>query len=181
MKPYLIGIGGRSCSGKTTLVRELSKTYDFLSISQDKFFKRPENADHWEDPDCLRNDMLFKALLKLKNGEPAHIPSHSHTEIFDELVYPKKYIIVEGYLLFENEKLVNLFDKKVWIHVSDVDILYRRLKRDGSLKYIDKIMDPVIFQSRIYEWDQIRNSDFMICSDQSIDDMVDAFKQLVPL
>jgi len=38
--PLIIGVCGRSCSGKSTVVMELVERYtDVLHITQDKFFK----------------------------------------------------------------------------------------------------------------------------------------------
>jgi uridine kinase len=181
MKPYLIGIAGRSCSGKTTLVHELSKTHDFLYISQDNFFRKSENADRWEEPECLRNDMLFQALLRLKNGDIAHVPTNGWTEVCDKTVYPQPVIIVEGYLLFVDKNISDLFDKRVWVDVSDINLVCRRIQRDGSLKYIDKISNVVVPISKKYESLQKSRSDIIIDGNKSIDDIVNAFNQLVPL
>ena len=40
-KPVIIGVCGRSCSGKSTVIKELEEKYKgkFLHINQDKFFK----------------------------------------------------------------------------------------------------------------------------------------------
>lgn len=42
IKPFIIGVCGRSCSGKSTVVKELEKKYagKFLHINQDKFFRK---------------------------------------------------------------------------------------------------------------------------------------------
>ncbi len=132
MKPLIIGVCGRSCSGKSTVVKELEEKYEgeFLHINQDKFFKK--QANNWESPEALRMDRLIYSIKKIKNGDPTHIPSHRWTEIFDKEVQPHRIIIVEGYLLFVDTELSKLFDKKIWVDVSDANMLYRRTKRDGT-------------------------------------------------
>ena len=150
----IIGVAGRTCSGKSTAVNEMSKRYNnILHISQDLFFKRSDTDEDlcWEKPECLRNDLLIDTLTKLKKGLPTNIPSKGWTEKCDRNIQPKDYIIVEGYLLFVNSKLRDLFDYKVWIDVSDVNLVSRRLQRDGNLKYIDKILNVVLPYSKEYE------------------------------
>ena len=97
LKPLVVGVCGRSCSGKSTIVEALEEKYkgNFLYICQDKFFK--VKSDNWESPDSLRIDRLIYSIKKLKNGQSTHIPSHRWTEVFDKEVQPHKVIIVEGY------------------------------------------------------------------------------------
>ena len=158
----MIGVCGRSCSGKSTIIKELEEKYkdEFLHIKQDKFFK--VKADNWESPNSLRIDRLIYSIKKLKRGQSTHIPSHRWTEIFDREVKPHKVIIVEGYLLFVNDELSNLFDKKIWIDVSDLNLIHRRLKRFNDIKEIDYIMNVVIPESKKYEEIQRKKADIII-------------------
>ena len=162
IKPLIIGVCGRSCSGKSTVIKELEEKYkgEFLHINQDKFFK--VKADNWESPESLRIDRLIYSIKKLKNGQSTHIPSHRWTEVFDREVKPHKIIIVEGYLLFVDAELSNLFDKRIWVEVSDANILYRRTKRDGTSKHIDYTMNAVIPESKKYEEIQRKRADIII-------------------
>ena len=159
--PHIIGVGGRSCSGKSTIIRSLEKKYkDFVRINKDRYFKK--TASSWERPEALMNDRLIRSLKKLKKGESTHIPSKGWTEIFDVKVSPHKVIILEGYLIFENKDLVDLCDFKIWVDVNDVNILYRRTKRDGTSKYIDYTMNEVIRISKDYEAIQKRRADIIV-------------------
>ncbi|MBU4069406.1 MAG: AAA family ATPase, partial [Nanoarchaeota archaeon] len=146
-KPIVIGISGRSCSGKSAVVKELEEKYkgNFLHINQDKFFK--VKANNWESPESLRFDRLIYSIKKLKKGQSTHIPSHRWTEVFDRKIVSHNIILVEGYLLFVNSELNKLFDKKIWVDVSDLNILYRRTKRDNTSKNIDYTYNVVIPES----------------------------------
>ena len=161
-KPLIIGVCGRSCSGKSTVVKDLEEKYKggFLRINQDKFFK--VKADNWERLDSLRMDRLIYSIKKLKNGLSTHIPSTGWTEIFDREVKPHKVIIVEGYLLFVDKELSKLFDKKIWVDVSDANLLYRRTKRDGTSANIDYTMNVVIPESKKFEGLQRKEADIII-------------------
>ena len=172
IKPLVIGVCGRSCSGKSTVVRGLEQKYkgDFLHINQDKFFK--VKSDNWESPNSLRLDRLIYSIKKLKSGQSTHIPSHRWTEVFDREVKPHKIVIVEGYLLFVDDRLSNLFDKKIWVDVSDTNILYRRTKRDGPSKNIDYTMNIVIPESQKYEEIQRNKADIIIDGNKSKDEII---------
>jgi uridine kinase len=178
MKPYLIGIAGRSCSGKTTLVRELQKTNTCTYICQDQFFKRQEDATRWEEPECLRNDLLLKSITQLKNGESTHVSQYGCSDL---VYYPRPIIIVEGYLLFVDKNISDLFDKRVWVDVSDINLVCRRIQRDGSLKYIDKILYAVLPTSKKYEPIQKSRADIIIDGNKDINNVVKEFNRLVKL
>jgi len=162
IKPLVIGVCGRSCSGKSTVVKELEEKYkgEFLHINQDKFFK--VKSDNWESPEALRLDRLIYSIKKLKKGQSTHIPNHRWTEVFDREIKPHKIIIVEGYLLFVDKELSNLFDKKIWVDVSDENIIYRRIKREGNINQIDYIKNKVIPESKKYEEIQRKRADIII-------------------
>ena len=173
IKPLIIGVCGRSCSGKSTVIKELEEKYkgEFLHINQDKFFK--VKADNWESPESLRIDRLIYSIKKLKNGQSTHIPSHRWTEVFDREVKPHKIIIVEGYLLFVDAELSNIFDKKIWVEVSDANILYRRTKRDGTSKHIDYTMNAVIPESKKYEEIQRKRADIIIDGNKTKEEIIE--------
>lgn len=173
IKPLIIGVCGRSCSGKSTVIKELEEKYkgEFLHINQDKFFK--VKADNWESPESLRIDRLIYSIKKLKNGQSTHIPSHRWTEVFDREVKPHKIIIVEGYLLFVDAELSNLFDKRIWVEVSDANILYRRTKRDGTSKHIDYTMNVVIPESKKYEEIQRKRADIIIDGNKTKEEIIE--------
>lgn len=158
----IVGIAGRSCSGKSIVTKRLEAGHNDIAvrICQDRFFKK--QASNWEAPEALNNYNLIYSLKKLKRGEATHIPSAGWTEIYDQLIKPKPLIIVEGYLLFENSEIVELLDKKIYIDVSDINILYRRTKRDNTSDYLDYTMFTVIPESKKYIDKQKKKADIII-------------------
>ena len=46
--------------------------------------------------------------------------------------HPKKVIIVEGILIFNNKALLDLFDIKIFVHADSDERLIRRIRRDIS-------------------------------------------------
>lgn len=168
IEPFVIGIGGRSCSGKSTAVREVErKNREVLCINQDEFFRA--KAENWERPDALLLDEFSETIRKLKRGQVARIPSRRFTEVFDREVWPSEIIIVEGFLLFVNESSNGLFDKRIWIDVSDLNIALRRSKRKGCLDNADYVTNVVIPESRRYEEIQRGRADIVIDGNKQID------------
>lgn len=179
VKPLVVGVCGRSCSGKSEVTRYLEKRYvnHIVRIPSDRFFKvlnpkELDETDGWESPASIRWDRLVYSVNKLKNGGPTHIPSKGWTEIFDLLIEPKEIILVEGYLIFTNEDLVNLVDKKIWVDVSDLNILYRRTVRDGNINGMYYTMEKVIPISKRYEKQQKEKADIIIDGNKTKEEII---------
>lgn len=178
--PHIIGVGGRSCSGKSRVIRRIEKKYpdDVIRISCDRFFliyneKELDKTDGWESPNSIRWDRLIYSLKKLKKGKSTHIPSKGWTEVFDQLIKPKKIIILEGYLIFTNKEVSDLCDFKIWVDVNDLNLLYRRTKRDGTSSHMDYTMNKVIPISKRYEPIQKKRADVVIDGNKSKDEVLE--------
>jgi uridine kinase len=185
-KPIVIGICGRSCSGKSRVTRKIAEKYSdkITRIPLDRFFliyntKELDETDGWESPNSVRWDRFIRSVKKLKNGESTHIPSKGWTEVFDQKVYPKKIILVEGYLIYTNKELLELFDKKIFVEVSDLNILYRRTLRDGVIDGMNYTMRKVIPISKRYEDKQKNEADTIIDGNKSKDDLLNDFEKII--
>ncbi len=129
--------------GKSTLAENIKKefTNDITMISHDYYYKdHPDlpfeersklNYDH---PDSIETDLLIKHLKELKKGHSIQRPEYSFVEHKREKetveVVPKKVIILDGILIFENKELRDMMDIKIFVD-TDADIRFiRRLLRD---------------------------------------------------
>lgn len=153
----IIGIAGGTGSGKTTLVDKLLEELkdQVLALTHDYYYKANDHLPfderkilNYDHPNAFETDMLIEHLKKLKSGHSIQRPSYDfsqHTrskEIFTEV--PKKVILVEGILIFENVTLRNLFDIKVFVD-TDADVrIIRRIRRD--VKERGRDLDSVISQ-----------------------------------
>lgn len=142
-KPYVIGISGTTAAGKSQVIDELKKIFDkfIVVISQDQYYKdlgklkveRFERANY-DVPQAFENGELIKDIKNLVKGKNVTLPQYdfiSHTRRKGQLkIKSAPVIIVEGILIFHEEKLRNLMDFKVFLD-ADPDIrLCRRLIRD---------------------------------------------------
>ena len=143
LNPIIIGIAGGTGSGKSTLAENIKKEFDnnITMISHDYYYKdHPDlsfeervklNYDH---PDSIETSLLIEHLKRLKNGEVVYRPNYSFVEHKREEttveVVPKKVIILDGILIFENKELRDMMDIKIFVD-TDADIRFiRRLLRD---------------------------------------------------
>ena len=139
----VIGIAGGTGSGKTTLMKNLINKYgeDITVLSHDNYYKRHDEMTYeercglnYDEPAALETDLMARHLDKLRQGESIQCPVYDFTvhNRSDETItiVPRKVIIVEGILIFENQPLRELMDIRIFVD-TDADVrLCRRIKRD---------------------------------------------------
>ena len=156
MKPIIIGIAGGSGSGKTTFAQNLKNEFnnEILVLSHDYYYKQHSDLSfeerkklNYDHPNAFDTDMLVDHLIDLKNGKSISHPVYSFVRHDREDqtidVNPKKIILVEGILIFENKALRDLMDIKIFVD-TDADIRFiRRLVRDVNDRgrTIDSVID----------------------------------------
>ena len=142
----IIGIAGGTGSGKTTVVNQIIKqlpTDEVCVISQDSYYNATDNLPYeerakinFDHPRAIDFDLLIKHLKVLKSGKAINQPVYSfvtHNRTKDTVkTHPRKVVIVEGILIFNNKDLRDLFDIKIFVHAETDERLIRRLKRDIS-------------------------------------------------
>lgn len=141
MNTIFIGIAGGTDSGKTTLTEHLKQHFgdDISVVHHDSYYKyqdRPfeerckQNYDH---PDAFETDLMVEQLKELKAGKAIRCPvysyaDHQRTEE-TELIQPSKVVIVEGILIFQDPRLREMLDIKIFVETdADVRILRRALR-----------------------------------------------------
>jgi uridine kinase len=156
-KPIIIGIAGGTGSGKTTLVNKLNDILgdEVVALTHDYYYKANDHLEleerkklNYDHPNAFETESLIKDLLTLKEGLPIKRPIYSFVEHTREketvTVEPKKVIIVEGILIFENKELRDILDIKVYVD-TDADVrIIRRILRD--VKERGRELDSVIDQ-----------------------------------
>ncbi len=139
----VIGIAGGTGSGKTTLMKNiLDKFGSYITVlSHDNYYKRHDDLTYdqrcklnYDEPAALETDLMARHLDSLRQGEAIDCPVYDFTthNRSDETmrIVPKKVIIVEGILIFENRELRDLMDIRIFVD-TDADVrLCRRILRD---------------------------------------------------
>lgn len=142
--PLVIGIAGGSGSGKTTaadIILERVGRQRIAYLQHDSYYREltglPPNQRaqvNFDHPDSLESDLLREHILQLKEWKSVELPVYdftTHSRTGQTIhVSPHRVILVEGILIFAEQKLRELFDVKIFVD-TDSDIRFiRRLKRD---------------------------------------------------
>ncbi|AQS95146.1 uridine kinase [Polaribacter sp. BM10] len=152
----IIGIAGGTGSGKTTVVNQIIKqlpTDEVCVISQDSYYNATDDLPYeertkinFDHPRAIDFELIKKHLKALKSGKTINQPVYSfvtHNRTKDTIkTHPRKVVIVEGILIFNNKELRDLFDIKIFVHAETDERLIRRLKRDITERGRD--MDEVL-------------------------------------
>lgn len=162
----IIGIAGGSGSGKSTVVKKITRLLpkdSVVVIPQDAYYKdnghlSPEerakiNFDH---PSSIEFNLLIRHLDLLREGKTIDMPIYSYLtcarakETIE--VHPKPVIIVEGILVLTNPRMRERMDIKVFVDADADDRLMRVIRRDIEergrsfiqvLDHYDKFVKPM--------------------------------------
>ncbi len=111
----IIGIGGVSNSGKSTLakyIKDIYPTYKIRILCQDDFVKPhyelPKIFEHidWETPDSIDFTFYKNQLISAKKNVDI--------------------VIAEGLFAFSNNMITELYDKKIFLSISKKSFLNRK-------------------------------------------------------
>jgi uridine kinase len=143
-RPFVIGVAGGTCSGKTTVAERLVATVgvnQLALIKQDAYYidrthqpfdeRAAANYDH---PDAFDWELMTSQLSQLLAGETIPVPVYDYADhnrsAEVELISPTRIIVFEGILALFDAALRQHFDLKIYVD-TDADIrLSRRLRRD---------------------------------------------------
>lgn len=153
----VIGVCGGTGSGKTTLAHKIKETFNdsCILLCHDFYYKAHDEMPfeercrlNYDHPDAFDTELLAEHIRLLKSGQAIEHPVYDYTihnrKKESVKVEPKKIIIVEGIMIFENPKLVDLMDIKIFVDTdSDVRII-RRIMRD--VKERGRSLDSVVTQ-----------------------------------
>lgn len=143
MRPLFIGIAGGTGSGKTTVSAKIASYFpdSCVIIAHDSYY-RDQSAmrmservkTNYDHPDSLETTLLIQHLEQLRKGKTIAVPEYDFTRHTraktTQTIFVKPIILIEGILLFENTRLRNMMDIKLFID-TDADIrLGRRITRD---------------------------------------------------
>ena len=141
--PYIIGLAGPSCSGKSSLAHRLAGMLPGPTtiLPLDAYYQDlaglPENARqnfNFDHPKALDYDLLLDNLEGLSRGQPVEKPVYlfpAHVRAPQgEQVHPGTYLIIEGLFALYWEKIRALLNAAIYVEAADSLCLQRRLQRD---------------------------------------------------
>ncbi|RMB63926.1 uridine kinase [Dokdonia sinensis] len=140
----IIGIGGGTGSGKTTVVEQIISHFpdgEVAVISQDSYYKdlshltkEERTKVNFDHPNAIDFPLLCDHLRELRAGRSVLQPVYSFVEHNRTnetvLTSPTQVLVVEGILILTDAQIRELFDIKAFVHADSDERLIRRLKRD---------------------------------------------------
>ena len=143
-RPFVIGVAGGTCSGKTTVserLAELAGSEHLALIKLDSYYIARDDQPvderalaNYDHPDAFDWQLLNDHIAALANGATVHVPIYDYTQHTRSgevrRVPPARIVVVEGILVLYEAQLRERFDLKVYVD-TDADLrLIRRLQRD---------------------------------------------------
>lgn len=143
-RPYLIGVAGGTCAGKTMVCERLAERagdetvalirLDMYQIDRTHQAWEERTSANYDHPSAYDWELLNDHLGKLAGGESVPAPTydftvHNRSDVV-RWIKPAPVVILEGILVLWEPALRDRFDLSVYID-ADPDLRFiRRLKRD---------------------------------------------------
>ncbi|XP_059093633.1 uridine-cytidine kinase 2-like isoform X2 [Tigriopus californicus] len=152
-KPFLIGVGGGTASGKSTVCEKIMNEVverqngterQIIALSQDSFYKELDAKEilmaekgtfNFDHPDAFDHELMLQCLREIQNGKPTKVPvydfkTNSRKKGEFTIVYPSDVVLLEGILVFYHKDVRELFDMKLFVDTDADTRLARRVLRD---------------------------------------------------
>ena len=159
-RPLLIGIAGGTGSGKSTVARNVAAALGSAAVAfieMDAYYwdlaRMPlddRNRANFDHPGAFDLDLLAEHLAALSQGNAVEMPVYDYRQHVrapgSRRVEPGEVVVVDGLLLFADERLRRVLDVKVFVD-ADADIrLVRRIQRDVAERgrSLDSILDQYL-------------------------------------
>lgn len=196
MKPYLIGIAGPSCAGKSFLSSHIAEKLDAAMLHLDSYYRELDHLSivqraHWnfDAPEALDAELLFAHVRQLHKGIAIQKPiydftTHARTDR-TEPVEPRQFIIIEGLFALYWDEIVKLLGTKVFVDLGEDICLERRIERDirerGRTResVLEQYHSTVLPMARRYVHPTRERADIVVTGNDRIEHEVEVVMQHV--
>lgn len=157
MKTYIVGIAGGSGSGKSTFVGGLKEVLGdkCIIIEHDAYYKPHDDLEYeertkinYDEPDAFDWELFIEQLESLRDGKSIEAPVYDYTRHTrsseTKIIEPSNIILLDGLLLFHDERIANLCDLKIFIDTDADTRILRRALRD--IKERGRTLESVTMQ-----------------------------------
>jgi uridine kinase len=141
MRPYLIGIAGPSCSGKSEISRRLGRILRAPTVVLDAYYRDLAHLPfeervriNFDAPDSLDSELIAQHVRMLKQGLPVEQPEYDFTQHLraaaSHRVEPADYVLIEGLFALYWPEVRDQLDFRIYITTDHDTCLTRRIYRD---------------------------------------------------
>ncbi len=147
MKPLIIGIAGGTGSGKSTVAKRIAEALpaSVAFIDMDAYYRNfahltldERRKVNWDHPDAFDMDLMVTHLDQLGARVPIDKPIYDFVRHLraeeSKTVAPADVIVVDGILLFVDERVRDRCDVKVFVDTDADERLIRRIRRDMKVR-----------------------------------------------
>jgi len=155
-KPYIIGIGGGSASGKSTVAKAIINKIGLNNIAyicHDSYYRDISEFDdnaiiNYDHPNSLDTKLMVSDLIKLINGNVIHIPEYdyiTHRRLSQTTeINLRPIILIEGILIYNDINIRKLCNMKIYVDTEADERLIRRINRDMTTR--KRTIEDIIYQ-----------------------------------
>ncbi|MBW7934436.1 MAG: uridine kinase [Gemmatimonadaceae bacterium] len=159
MKPLIIGIAGGTGSGKSTVAKRIAEAMpsSVAFIDMDAYYRNfthltidERRKVNWDHPDAFDTDLLVAHLDQLGARLPIEKPVYDFVRHLraeeSKTVAPADVIVIDGILLFVDERVRDRCDVKVFVDTDADERLIRRIRRDikSRGRPLEEILDQYL-------------------------------------
>ena len=141
MRPYVIGIAGPSCSGKSEVSRRLARILRAPTLALDHYYRDLKHVSfeervrtNFDAPESLDTELIVEQVGRLKQGMPVEQPcydfAHHVRSGSTDVIEPADYVLVEGLFALYWHEVRDLLDFRIYITTDHETCLARRIFRD---------------------------------------------------
>jgi len=143
-KPYVVGISGGTCSGKSTIVTRLEETlaanHKVIVLNLDKFYK-------WS---AMRTTAPITRVEYPEHNHPEAVDMDKMLEAFTTAIADKSndVVLAEGVFALYFDQIRERLDLKIFVDLPSDERMFRRIKRmmnenttmdDVATRYLDTV------------------------------------------
>ena len=140
-RPYIIGVAGPSCAGKSFLSDRISKELNATILHIDAYYRELGNftleqraSFNFDAPESIETELFLKHVRQLASGRGIDRPVYNFTthtrEPHTVRIEPAEFLIIEGLFALYWPELLEFEGTKVYVDLREKLCLERRKFRD---------------------------------------------------
>lgn len=160
MTVRIIGIGGGTGSGKSTIASAMAEKLGATIIRIDDYYHPLDHLTfeerekvNFDAPESIDHQLLLDHLRQLLSGVAVDKPNYDFTRhtrfVFGEQVQPNSVIIVEGLFALHWPEINDLYQTSIFVETPRDVRFSRRLKRDTEERGRDEQEVTMRFNSHV--------------------------------